>query len=90
VKKRVDVLRKMRLDWKRRVNIFQQHYRFKKYGEPIIIGEAEDLDDDEWKNSKEIEARLRKIEENRQKEISLVERLFIKNKVDEISDLHSI
>ena len=54
------------------------------------MGEAENMDDDEWRNSKEIEARLRKIEENRLKEMSLVEKLFSKNKVDEISDLHSI
>ena len=90
LKKRVAVLRKMKLEWKRRVNLLQQFYRFKKYGEPVIIGEAEDMDEDEWKNSKEIQARLQKIEENRLKEMSLVDRLFTKNKVDEISDLHSI
>jgi hypothetical protein len=56
----------------------------------VVVGEAEDMDDDEWKNSKEIEARLRKIEENRLKEINLVDKLFPKNKVEEISDLHSI
>ena len=61
----------MRLEWKRRINLFQSHYRLKKFGEPIIIGEAENFDDDEWKNSKEIEARLRKIEENRLKEIKI-------------------
>ena len=89
-KKRVAALRKMKLEWKRRINLLQSFYRFKKYGEPIIIGEAEDIDDDEFKNSKEIQARLQKIEENRLREMQLVDRLFIKNKVDEISDLHSI
>ncbi len=90
VKKRIAVLRRMKLEWKRRVNLLQKFYRFKKYGEPVIIREAEDMDDEEWKNSKEIQARLQKIEENRLKEMSLVDRLFIKNKVEEISDLHSI
>lgn len=69
------------------------HFRFKKYGEPIIVGKAEDLDDDEgWKefNSKEVAVRLKRIEENRLKEMSQVERLFGKKKADEISDLHSI
>jgi len=90
LKKRVAVLRKMKLEWKRRVNLLQQFYRFKKYGEPVITAEAEDVDEDEWKNSKEIQARLQKIEENRLKEMSLVDRLFPKNKVDEVSDLQSI
>lgn len=89
-KKRVAALRKMKFEWKRRVNLIQKYYRLKKYGEPVIVGEAENMDDDEWRNSKEIEARLRKIEENRLKEMSLVDKLFSKNKVDEISDLHSI
>lgn len=80
----------MKLEWKKRVNLLQKLYRFKKYGEPVIADEEENEDDDLWKNSKEIEARLRQIEANRIKEMSLVDRLFIKNKVDEISDLHSI
>lgn len=83
----------MKTEWKRRVNLLQMHYRFKKYGEPIIVGQVEDLDEDEgWKefNSKEVAVRLKRIEENRLKEMSQVERLFGKKKADEISDLHSI
>ena len=80
----------MKTEWKRRINLVQSYYRFKKFGEPVVVLEAEDMDDDEWKNSKEIEARLRKIEENRLKEMNLVDKLFPKNKVEEISDLHSI
>lgn len=80
----------MKLEWRRRVNLVQKFYRFKKYGEPVNVSEDENMDDDEWKNSKEIEARLRKIEENRLNEMSLVNRLFPKSKVEEISDLNSI
>lgn len=76
IKKRVRALRKMKLEWKKRINLIQLHYRFKKYGEPVIIKQEGDSDEEEWKNSKEIEARLKKIEENRLREISLVDRLF--------------
>lgn len=41
-----------------------------------MIKQEGDSDEEEWKNSKEIEGRLRKIEENRLREISLVDRLF--------------
>lgn len=41
-------------------------------------------------NSKEVNARLKKIEESRLREMSQVDKLLYKKKVDEISDLHSI
>lgn len=44
----------MKTEWKRRINLVQSYYRFKKFGEPVVVMEAEDMDDDEWKNSKEI------------------------------------
>lgn len=58
----------MRLEFKRRINLIQMHYRNKKFGEPLAL-EAQDIIDDDgidvWKElgGKETLARLRRIEE---------------------------
>lgn len=35
IKKRVEAMTKMRVEWRRRVNLLQAFYRHKKFGDPL-------------------------------------------------------
>lgn len=92
----------MRREFKRRVNLFQLHYRAKKFDEPLPINEAlDDISDADsttqrerevWRSlgGKDAIARLKRIEENNRKGMLVVDRLLKKKEVDKISDLESV
>jgi hypothetical protein len=80
----------MRLEFKRRINTLQLYYRRKRYGEAIQKEtlRAVDIDDDDCVlQSKEVQARLKRIEDASKAGISLVDKLLGR---DKISDFGSI
>lgn len=81
IKRRVNALSKMRQEFKRRITILQLHYRHKRFGEPLNLAQeklrAEDIDDDHTiLQSKEVQARLKRIEDASRAGLSLVDKLL--------------
>ena len=94
IKKRVAALTNMKKEWKRRINLFQAHYRHKKYGEEIPLLKEEEVNDiwsEDTKEKKLVQARLRKLEEGALQALNAVNKLLKgREEQDAISDLHTV